>query len=109
MLIKNSKNKFFSRISIIAVLVAIIFLIFIQYHWVISSAENDLSELYRTYTYRIFNDISEEFAIFPDPGEKLNYFRKIDGEEKLQEALVSEFNKLNTTENNQYIKSILSC
>jgi signal transduction histidine kinase len=106
MLIKNSKNKFFSRISIIAVLVAIIFLIFIQYHWVISSAENDLSELYRTYTYRIFNDISEEFAIFPDPGEKLNYFRKIDGEEKLQEALVSEFNKLNTTENNQYIKSI---
>jgi len=106
MQIRNIKNIFLSRISFFAVLVAVITLTIIQYHWVISSAENDLSEIYRSYTFRIFSAISEEFSIFPDPGEKQDYFNKIDGEENLQEALVSEFNKLNSSDDNQYFKSI---
>jgi signal transduction histidine kinase len=106
MIIWNKHNKLFSKISTIGVLLAVITLIIIQYHWVISSAENDLSELYRSYTYRIFSSISEEFSLFSDPGEIMDYFQKKDNEEELQEAVVSEFKRLNSNDGIQYIKSI---
>ena len=104
--IRNTKNKLFSRFSTISVLVSIIILIMFQYHWVISSAEKDLSELYKNYTFRIFTAVSEEFSMFSTHGEKLDEFKEIESEGEFQEAFVSEFNKLNSTDNNQYFKSI---
>ncbi len=102
----NTKNNFFNRLSTISVFVSIIILIIFQYHWVISSAEKDLSELYRNYTFRIFSDISDNFSMLSTQGERLDNFKKIESEKEFQETFVSKFNKLNSIYNNKYFKSI---
>jgi len=104
--IRNTKNIFFSRLSTISVLVSIITLIIFQYHWVISSAEKDLSELYRNYTFRIFSAVSDNFSMLSTQEEKFDSFKEIKNEKELQEALVSKFNNLNSIDNNQCFKSI---
>jgi len=102
----NTKNNFFNRLSTISVFVSIIILIIFQYHWVISSAEKDLLELYRNYTFRIFSDISDNFSMLSIQGERLDNFKKIESEKEFQETFVSKFNKLNSIYNNKYFKSI---
>ncbi|RKX84578.1 MAG: hypothetical protein DRP58_07040 [Spirochaetes bacterium] len=98
------KSKIFSRFSLAAVMLALITLSIIQYHWLTSSAEKDLTELYRSFSYRIFSAISEEFSLFPLPGDRLNFLREANNEEELKEVIVNLYNKLKTTDN--YINSI---
>jgi signal transduction histidine kinase len=100
-----SKDGIFHYISTAAVFTALITISIIQYRWVTSSAENDITELYRSLTYTIYSTISQEFSNLPlFQREKLNSMENID-EKNVREELK---NILEDFDNNSDLEYILS-
>ncbi len=106
MMNRSLKNKILIQVSTTAVLIALIALSIIQYHWVTSSAEKDITELYRSFNYSIFSKISEEFSMFPLLGGRLDFFDEVKNEKKLKEVIVDLFIKFKSAQNYDYINSI---
>ncbi len=106
MMKRSLKSKILIQVSTTAVLIALFTLSIIQYHWVTSSAEKDMTELYRSFNYRIISAISEEFSMFPLLGGRLDFFDEVKNEEKLKEIIIDLFIKFKSAQNYDYINSI---
>ncbi len=102
----STSSKIFSRVSATIVVIALIILSTIQYRWVTSSAEKNLTELYRNFSYRIQAAISEQFSFFPFLGDRFEYFRDLSSEEDLQERVVYLFEAGISTFDKRYMTSI---
>ncbi len=65
MKMKHSLRKILPGISTYAVLIALIIIAMFQYRWVISSAETDISELYRSLTYSLETGMMQQLENYP--------------------------------------------
>ena len=106
MSIRFNRTGIISKISTISVLIALISLSMLQYNWVTSSAEKDLTELYKSFSFRIFSAISEEFSMLPLLGERLDYLRDINNEEDLKNILINLYDQFKQAESYDYFNSI---
>lgn len=106
MISSTTRSKIFNRISVSIVLLALITLTLIQYKWVTSSAEKDLVEFYRSYSFRIQGSISEQFSLFPIFGDRLKFIRGLKTEEELRKKLLNYLDTDISGDNLKYLKSI---
>lgn len=75
---KSTVKALFPKISTIAVLLSLVTISIFQYSWVVSSAANDISELYKSLTTTITNKMLNEFSnkpLFSSEVQFVNYTR----------------------------------
>lgn len=106
MISTSTRSKIFSRVSATTVVIALIILSTLQYRWVTSSAEKNLTELYRSFSYRIQAAISEKFSFFPFLGDRFEYFGGMENEEELQDRIAFLYNTGISTFDTRYLTSM---